>query len=101
MLHIGSASLPFNYLRIPLFRGTAKAAHLRGMADRIIAKFFGWKGSALSMAGRVCLVNSVMVSSLVHSMMVYKWPRSLLQKVDKAMRNFIWTVARVAKVFVR
>ncbi|KAL8485715.1 hypothetical protein ACS0TY_027845 [Phlomoides rotata] len=68
-LHIGSASLPFIYLGVPLFRGAHKAAHLRILADRITTKFAGWKGSALSMAGRVCLVNSVIVSSLVHSMM--------------------------------
>ncbi|KAL8456445.1 hypothetical protein ACS0TY_034597 [Phlomoides rotata] len=90
-LHIGSSSLPFTYLGVSLFQGAPKATHLRSTADRIIAKFTGWKGSALSMAGRVCLANLVIVSSLVHSMMVYKWPRSLLQKIDMAMRNFIWT----------
>ncbi|KAL8546391.1 hypothetical protein ACS0TY_006207 [Phlomoides rotata] len=63
-LHIGSASLPFSYLGVPLFRGSPKAAHLKSTADRIIAKFAGWKRSALSMAGRVCLVNLVIVSSL-------------------------------------
>ncbi|KAL8456290.1 hypothetical protein ACS0TY_034487 [Phlomoides rotata] len=84
-LRIGSASLPFIYLGVPLFWGAPKAAHLRGTADRIIAKFAGWKGSALSLAGRACLVNSVIVSSLVHSMMVYRCPRSLLQKIDKGV----------------
>ncbi|KAL8492099.1 hypothetical protein ACS0TY_023644 [Phlomoides rotata] len=23
--------------------------------------------------------------------MIYKWPKSLLNKIDQAMRNFIWT----------
>ena len=27
----------------------------------------------------------------VHSMMVYSWPRSLLQRMDTCIRNFIWT----------
>ncbi|KAL8543153.1 hypothetical protein ACS0TY_003884 [Phlomoides rotata] len=90
-LSIGSDALPFTYLGVPLFKGAPKAAHLRGTADRIIAKFAGWKGSSLSMAGRACLVNSVIVSSLVHSMMIYKWLSSLLHKIDRAMRNFIWT----------
>ncbi|KAL8516739.1 hypothetical protein ACS0TY_015123 [Phlomoides rotata] len=98
-LNIGSAALPFIYLGVPIFRGAPKAAHLRGTADRIIAKFAGWKGSSLSLVGRACLVNSVIVSSLVHSMMIYTWPRSLLNKIDKAMRNFIWTGSTEKKGF--
>ncbi|KAL8527709.1 hypothetical protein ACS0TY_005524 [Phlomoides rotata] len=84
------ATLPFIYLGVPIFWGAPKGALLRGTADCIISKFARWKGSSLSLAGRACLVNSVIVSSLVHSMMIYKWPRSLLNKIDKAMRNFIW-----------
>ncbi|KAL8479156.1 hypothetical protein ACS0TY_026131 [Phlomoides rotata] len=89
-LGIGIGDLPFTYLGVPLFRGAPKAMHLRGIADHIIAKFATWKGSTLSMAGRICLVNSVIASSLVHSMMIYKWSRSLLNKIDRAMRCFIW-----------
>ncbi|KAL8484907.1 hypothetical protein ACS0TY_027271 [Phlomoides rotata] len=35
-LQIGSASLPFTYLGVTLFRGAPKAAHLRGVIDRIM-----------------------------------------------------------------
>ncbi|KAL8485254.1 hypothetical protein ACS0TY_027528 [Phlomoides rotata] len=90
-LGIGIGDLPFTYLGVPLFRGAPKSMHLRGICDRILTKFAAWKGTALSLAGRVCLINSVITSSLVHSMMVYKWPRSLLARLEKAMRNFIWT----------
>ncbi|KAL8510795.1 hypothetical protein ACS0TY_017570 [Phlomoides rotata] len=97
--NIGSVALPFTYLGVPLFIGTPKAAHLRDMADRIISKFAGWKGSALSLANRACLVNSVIVSSLVHSMMIYRWPRPLLNKIDRVMRNFIWTGSSMMSSF--
>lgn len=43
------------------------------------------------MARRICLVESVIMSSLVHSMMSYRWPGSLLKDIDKVMRNFIWS----------
>ncbi|KAL8494369.1 hypothetical protein ACS0TY_025254 [Phlomoides rotata] len=43
------------------------------------------------MAGRICLVNSIIASSLFHLMLVYRWPRSLLDQIERAMRNFIWT----------
>ncbi|KAL8542918.1 hypothetical protein ACS0TY_003698 [Phlomoides rotata] len=91
LIQISQRHLPFTYLGVPIFRGAPKACHLKGTADRIISKFACWKGSSLSLAGRACLVNSVIVSSLVHSMMIYKWPKSLLNKIDQAMRNFICT----------
>ncbi|KAL8511003.1 hypothetical protein ACS0TY_017723 [Phlomoides rotata] len=45
------------------------------------------------MAGRICLVNSIVniASFLVHSMLVYRWPCSLLDQIERAMRNYIWT----------
>lgn len=43
------------------------------------------------MAGRICLVESLILGSLVHSMMVYRWPGSLLKELDSAIRNFLWT----------
>ncbi|KAL8513170.1 hypothetical protein ACS0TY_019385 [Phlomoides rotata] len=89
-LTIGSAALHFTYLGVPIFRGAPKACLLWGTADRIISMFTSLKGSSLSLAGRACLVNFVIVFSSVHSMMIYKWPRSLLNKIDKAMWNFIW-----------
>ncbi|KAH6758884.1 hypothetical protein C2S51_019119 [Perilla frutescens var. frutescens] len=39
----------------------------------------------------MCLVNTVIVSSALHSMLIYKWPLSLLTTIEKACRNFIWT----------
>ncbi|XP_057779773.1 uncharacterized protein LOC130998369 [Salvia miltiorrhiza] len=31
-------------------------------------------------------------SSITHSMMVYRWPKSLIKELDGCCRNFIWTV---------
>lgn len=90
-LGIAIGVFPFVYLWVPIFKGAPKVCHLRPIADKILAHFATWKGTALSMAGRVCLVNSVIMSSLVNSMIVYKWPRSLLGSMEQAMRNFIWS----------
>lgn len=74
-----------------MFAGTPKRIHLQPVVDRIIAKCSDWIGHSVSMAGRVCLVKSVIMSSLVYSMMVYKWQVSLMRKLEAAMRNFIWS----------
>ncbi|XP_057775358.1 uncharacterized protein LOC130994327 [Salvia miltiorrhiza] len=83
--------LPTVYLGVPLFAGSPRAVHLAAIKDKIINKFSRWKGMQLSMAGRLCLVKSIIQSSLVHTMMIYKWPGSLIKDLDKACRNFIWS----------
>ncbi|XP_057791061.1 uncharacterized protein LOC131008185 [Salvia miltiorrhiza] len=91
ILKFRKGSLPFNYLGVPIFSGRVKASFLRAIHDRIILKFARWKGMQLSMAGRICLAKSVIQSSITHSMMVYRWPRSLIKELDLKCRNFIWT----------
>lgn len=86
---IVAGTLPFTYLGVPIFRGVPKIEHLVGITDDVINKFSRWKGSLLSLAGRHCLINSVISSSLVHSIMVYKWPRPLLKKVESSIQNFL------------
>ena len=43
------------------------------------------------MAGRLTLIRSVITSSLLHSFAVYKWSASLLSRMERCMRNFLWT----------
>ncbi|KAL8474714.1 hypothetical protein ACS0TY_031235 [Phlomoides rotata] len=87
---ISQGSLPFSYLGVPIFKGAPRTCHLATLADSIISKFRKWKGHSLSLAGRKCMINFVIAVSLVHSMMVYYWPRTLLKKIEDAMRYFLW-----------
>ncbi|XP_057803117.1 uncharacterized protein LOC131018409 [Salvia miltiorrhiza] len=90
-------SLPFIYLGVPIFAGRASTARLSCIRDRIIAHFPRWQGMQLSMAGRICLVTSIIQSAAVHSMLIYKWPAKLLHELDKACRSFIWTGCTTSK----
>ncbi|XP_057782626.1 uncharacterized protein LOC131000636 [Salvia miltiorrhiza] len=90
-LGFSTGSLPFIYLGVPIFAGRASAARLISTRDRIIAHFPRWQGMQLSMAGRLCLVTSVIQSAAVHSMLIYRWPTKLLHDLDRACRSFIWT----------
>ncbi|XP_019431828.1 PREDICTED: uncharacterized protein LOC109338930 [Lupinus angustifolius] len=90
-LGFGDGQLPFNYLGVPLFKGKPKAIHLQPIADRIVNKLANWKGSCLSIIGRVELVKSIIHSMLVYSFHVYNWPVNLLKRMDNCIRNFIWS----------
>ncbi|XP_057811778.1 uncharacterized protein LOC131026015 [Salvia miltiorrhiza] len=87
----GQGSALFTYLGVPIFHGHVRASYFRLIHDRILAKFSRWHGRLLSMAGRLCLVKSVIQSCITHSMMVYKWPKFLIKELDGRCRNFIWT----------
>lgn len=52
------------------------------------------------MAGRVCLVNSVITSSFIYTFMIYRWPISLIRYMEKRIRNFIWTGSIATKKLV-
>lgn len=82
---------PFNYLGVPLFRGKPKKRHLQPIADRILNKLTSWKGSLLSIMGRVQLVKSIIHGIALYSFQVCSWPISLLKKLDNCIRNFIWS----------
>ena len=84
-------SLPFNYLGVPLLMGAPKRKLLNIISDKILYKFDKWKGSTLSMASRLALINYVIYGSFLHSFMVYRWPFNLIKNLKKSIRNFIWT----------
>ncbi|XP_019435167.1 PREDICTED: uncharacterized protein LOC109341679 [Lupinus angustifolius] len=90
-LGFGAGQLPFNYLGVHLFKGKPKAIHLQPIADRIVTKLAKWKGSCLSIMGRVELVKSIIHSKLTFSFQVYNWPVNLLKRMDSCIRNFIWS----------
>ncbi|XP_058783255.1 uncharacterized protein LOC131657925 [Vicia villosa] len=82
---------PLLYLGAPIFIGKPKASHFLFLADKIKLKLAAWKGSMLTMAGRVQLVKAVIHSMLIHCMTVYYWPSSIIKLIDKWIRNSIWS----------
>lgn len=76
---------------MPIFLGAPKFEHLSSIADSILNIFSRWRGHTLSLASRRCLINSIISSSLVHTMMVYRWPKTILQRLEVAIRSYLWT----------
>ncbi|XP_058776775.1 uncharacterized protein LOC131651124 [Vicia villosa] len=91
--HIGftMAIPPFIYLGVPIFVGKPKACYFMYIADNIRLKSAAWKAKTLSMAGRIQLVKSVILSMLVHCISIYNWPGSLIKMIETWIRNFVWS----------
>jgi len=86
-----AGTIPFSYLGCPIFKGKPKGIYFQAIVDRIKAKFATWKGSLLSIMGRVQLVKSIIHGMLVYSFHIYMWPKRLLHQLDSWIKNFIWS----------
>ncbi|XP_026458788.1 uncharacterized protein LOC113359352 [Papaver somniferum] len=75
--------LPTTYLGLPL-------GDRSGGIERFISKLARWKKVLLSKAGKITLVNSVLSRLPVYFMSLFEMPSSVVKKLDKIMRNFLW-----------
>lgn len=73
LLQYFHSDIPFNYFGVPIFKGKPTRRHLYCVADKIKCKLASWKGSILSIMGRIQLVNSVIHGMLLYSFSVYAW----------------------------
>ncbi|XP_026397133.1 uncharacterized protein LOC113291861 [Papaver somniferum] len=85
------AFFPDKYLGIQLKPSIVRHIHVRKVVEKIMDKFAGWKGKLLYFQARLVLIKSVISSYVIHSMAVYKWPCSIIKKVERAIRNFLWS----------
>ncbi|XP_024158077.2 uncharacterized protein LOC112165700 [Rosa chinensis] len=78
------------YLGMPLIHSRVNKHTYNGIFDKVQNRLSSWKSKALSMAGRLTLVNSVTSSIPIYTMQTAKLPMSLCDKLDKLNRDFIW-----------
>ena len=53
-------------------------------------KLSSWKGSSLSIAGRIVLINSSLSSTFIYHMSMYLLPKTISHSLDKQRRRFLW-----------
>ena len=52
-----------------------------GVVDRIKSRLSTWKGRFISMAGRICLVKSVLSSISLFFLSLFKMPSMVVKKI--------------------
>ncbi|XP_068486473.1 uncharacterized mitochondrial protein AtMg00310-like [Phaseolus vulgaris] len=83
-------SIPFKYLGMPV-----GGCHKRGefwdeVVNRVKKRLGRWKGRFISMAGRICLIKSVLSSIPLFYLSLFKIPSIVLKKIVSLQRNFLW-----------
>lgn len=89
ILRISISSCPFVYLGVLISHKRLALAHFQFMIDKVNRSVGGWSRSRISKAGRVVLINSFLLATLVYYLSVYPVPDSVLDKTSKCARRFL------------
>jgi hypothetical protein len=84
------AQLPLKYLGVPINNKSLTDIDWQPLLDKIEKRLQSWKGSLLSLGGRVTLLNSVLSAIPMYWMSVYRLPAKIRHKIDKIRRKFLW-----------
>jgi hypothetical protein len=81
---------PIKYLRVPIGPSRLHVKDWANLEEKNKKKLFDWKGSSLSMAGRVTLINSSLSSTFIYHMSMYLLPKTTTDALDRQRRSFLW-----------
>lgn len=70
-LGFSDGTIPFTYLGCPIFKGKPKGIYFQFIVDGIKVKIATWKGTMLTIMGRVQLIKSNIHGMLVYCFHVY------------------------------
>ena len=58
--------------------------------DKIVARARSWASRALSYAGRLQLINSILFAIQTYWSPLFILPKSVIKQVEQVLRNFLW-----------
>jgi len=79
---------PIKYLGVPVGPGRLHIKDWVPLQEKNLKKLSTWKGSSLSMAGRLTLINSSLSSTFIYHMSMYLLPKTTTEILDKQRRTF-------------
>nr|KYP40220.1 Putative ribonuclease H protein At1g65750 family [Cajanus cajan] len=83
-------TLPFNYLGIPIGVVARRRATWKPVIDKIKNKLAGWKNKTISLAGRICLINSILSAIPLYFLFFFRLPKTVLKEIISIQRKFMW-----------
>ncbi|GJT83822.1 RNA-directed DNA polymerase, eukaryota, reverse transcriptase zinc-binding domain protein [Tanacetum coccineum] len=82
--------LPMKYLGVPLVTKNIGIAECNHLVERVKQKVNDWKNKALSYAGRLQLIASVLASMHIYWASVFLIPKTTVKEIEKALKGFLW-----------
>lgn len=86
-----AGTFPFRYLGLPLTHRKLRRSEYTPLFDSISARFNHWTTKALSFAGRLQLVSSVIYSTVNFWISAFLLPKSCLKTIESMCNHFLWS----------
>jgi len=90
ILNCGQMSHPFKYLGLEVGGNPRKKSFWEPVLDKLKAKLSVWKGRFLSLAGKTCVIKSVLTAIPLFYLSVFKAPESVYKSITSIQRKFLW-----------
>ncbi|RVW47057.1 putative ribonuclease H protein [Vitis vinifera] len=83
-------SLPSHYLGLPLGVPNRATSMWDGVEERVRRRLALWKRQYISKGGRIIFVKSTLASMPIYQMSIFRMPKSVAKRLEKAQRDFLW-----------
>ncbi|KAJ1439454.1 hypothetical protein SESBI_02390 [Sesbania bispinosa] len=78
------------YLGFLIIHGRTSKSTYATIIDKVRKKLAGWRANSLSMAGRITLAQSAVMSIPNYPMQAFVFPIGVCEEIERLCRNFIW-----------
>ncbi|XP_062118295.1 uncharacterized protein LOC133831906 [Humulus lupulus] len=85
---------PLNYLGVPMRPTKWKHEDCEVILQKFRLKIQNWVSRHLSFAGRIQLINSVLLGLRNYWMSIFIFPQSIVKDIENICRGFLWGSAR-------
>ena len=90
MLNCIKMEVPFKYLGLEVGGNPRKKQFWDPLITKLKEKLSVWKGRFLSMAGRICLINSVLTAIPLYYISLFRVPTSVCKRIISIQTRFLW-----------
>jgi hypothetical protein len=99
MFNCTTGKWPIKYLGIPVAGSRLHVADWLPICEKVMKRLDGWKGSSLSLGGRLVLINSCLSNLPVYAMSMFWLHVSVIDKMDTARKRFFWQGGNMKKKY--
>ena len=89
-LNCNQMEVPFKYLGLEVGGNPQKKKFWEPVLSKLKARLSVWKGRFLSMAGRICVIKSVLTVVPLYYLSLFRAPNSVCKSITIIQRRFLW-----------
>uniref|UniRef100_A0A803PCI5 Reverse transcriptase zinc-binding domain-containing protein n=1 Tax=Cannabis sativa TaxID=3483 RepID=A0A803PCI5_CANSA len=85
------SSVPFKYLGVPICAKRISSAECSVLVEKMTSRIKLWSSWNMSFAGRVVLINSVLLTIHTYWSQILILPKKVIKDIESICRSFLWT----------